>query len=615
MIMLKGISKAYTDNVLKGISYQFEAGKIYVIKGVSGCGKSTLLNILGGLETDYSGEYLLDGMAVKSYDKKQFEHFRRKIGYVFQNSLLISNLTIRQNLLFIKNVPELIEEYAGMLKVSHLLDKFPEQLSGGERQRISFIRALINSPSLILADEPTASLDNLNSWQIAEMLRSISNAENCLIIATHENCFDNIADEIICLDYGIIGKVTKNRLCDSRESNLLLDRGKQQTAPAMSGSGKKFSLLKFIMLRNSKMKSSCKARSMNPLKLLPTTLILLVLLFCLAVQNNAQAEYIKSVEERYPLTVFCLAENQYNDLSHEYDIFVYDNYVIPSEEFACLPLFYEKDSGLSYGGVIKYGDFPESFDEIIVNAVFLDSRFQGVKYEDCFGMEVIIDDQMYRIAGIITDDLDDTQVNLVFYNVYYQDYWLDDPLVFMPYDTIKQRGELVQKPAIMVRFDGLYDDKAAYESVKGAFHNEISIWDAKVNTLKAIVNFIFAIILLAVGVLSIIALLFLKNEIQLELHYRRREIGYLQVFNVGKGRVRKIIILERMLKNVLALICAVGFYGFISLLLSLIAGINLYLPAIVIGLFAAIVLAYSYLVVYLPCRKFLRQSIIDLISK
>lgn len=147
MITLTHICKKFgKKEVLKNISVAFEPGKLYVIKGVSGCGKTTLLNILSCLDFSFEGEYRYREEVIK---KKNSAKFRSKIGYVFQQSLLIANMSMKENLSFIYDDEEQIQYYANMFHVDHLLDQYPSQLSGGERQRFAIIRALLLDLSLI----------------------------------------------------------------------------------------------------------------------------------------------------------------------------------------------------------------------------------------------------------------------------------------------------------------------------------------------------------------------------------------------------------------------------------------------------------------------------------
>ncbi len=212
ILSIKNIEKEYDRPVLKKISYTFTSGKIYVIKGVSGCGKSTLLNILGGIETVFSGEILLNGENLA----KKTDALRNICGYIYQQSLLLSGITVRDNLLLIRNDKERVEAMCKELGLSMLLNKLPDELSGGERQRVAIVRALLNNPRILLADEPTASLDDCNSMKIAETIANLRSENRIIIVATHEHCFDELADEIINLRYGVMDDIqTFNRTKES----------------------------------------------------------------------------------------------------------------------------------------------------------------------------------------------------------------------------------------------------------------------------------------------------------------------------------------------------------------------------------------------------------------
>ena len=196
------LKKSYDNKsfVLKNFSYCFDKGKIYVIKGVSGCGKTTLLNIMGGLDKSYEGD---------------FKNKPKSVGFVTQNNMLFSNWTVYENLSFI-NSDHNYKKIAKELSVEELLSKKPSQLSGGERQRICVIRSLMNSPELVIADEPTASLDKKNASLVAKLFNDISTSENIVVIATHKDDFDCIADEILYLNYGMISKVLKSEKSTSK---------------------------------------------------------------------------------------------------------------------------------------------------------------------------------------------------------------------------------------------------------------------------------------------------------------------------------------------------------------------------------------------------------------
>jgi len=592
MIKITGISKTYKTKVLNDIEYKFKTGKIYVIKGVSGCGKSTLLNILGGLDRDFDGEYLFFDKNIKTLGQDDFNKFRKKVGYIYQHSLLLSNLTILENLCFIKNCPESIKSYADRLGVAELLNKYPEQLSGGERQRCSVIRALLNDPELIIADEPTASLDNNNSKKIAKMMAGLCSPDNIVIISTHEDCFDEIADEIIDLNYGRIGSVIKNDNPSPNDTAIICEEKK------------KYPIFKYIFSRN-------KAK-MKFFKILPSMIIFLVLFFCLAVQRNFQDEYIKNIYENYPMTVFAISDAEYERIQARYDLKVYDNYVIEENGFICLPLFDEKDSGLSYDQVIQYGRFPQKGNEVVVSQEYVDDILGLNSYNDSIGKSILIGSDTYAIVGVLSDLKNERHFDLVNCNHYYD---VDNPYkIFIPYEIIKERGHLVKSQMKMVMFSELYDNKANYTYLREELHRSISVWDKIVIDLQSTIDYVYLIIMVAVCLVALIAFLFIKNEIQLELYYRRKEIGYLQVFNVPKKRLKLMLVCERVLRTALALGYALVFYLVSATICISFFDVNGFLPINMIALFITVILLYSIVSVYFPCTKFLKQEIITLIT-
>jgi ABC-type lipoprotein export system ATPase subunit len=587
MIELKDIEKSYIRPVLFNISYKFETGKVYVIKGVSGSGKSTLLNIIGGLETDYEGSYLFKG-------KEGIN--RKEISYIFQNSMLISDLTVLENLLLIKNDPVSIERYAEQIKIPHLLDKYPKTLSGGERQRVSIIRSILGNPSVILADEPTASLDTDNSRRIAELLVGLSRPDNVIIIATHEDCFDDLADEILFLDYGRISHIEKNKI--------------QRIAPAGSQSflhnEKKSSdlLFKFVYKRRKK--------DISFTKLLPTIFVILILFCCISIRDNFPVEYKRTITELYPVEVFSLTDSKYEELRDQFDFQVYENYMVFDGHVTGFALYNEKDSGLSYPGLIEYGAFPKSNDEVIVSQDYVRNIMKISDVQTVVRKKITIAGNSYTISGVLSSLSDGEHHELVYYNVYYN-YEGENP-VYIPYGNLSKYGEIVDTGFKMVKLSGLYDNREIYKSLRESLEKTISVWDKKIEEMQSIINAIFYIVMVAVGLSAMIAIIFIRNEIQLDLFYRRREIGYLQIFNVSKNQIRKMLIIERLIKTLLSLGYAILIFIIICLICYILFNINGMMSVLSFILFALSLFIYNFFTILLPCNKFLKQSISKLIT-
>ncbi len=206
--------------VLKGIDLDIQKGEYVALMGPSGSGKSTLMNLLGCLDTPTSGHYELNGVDVSSMSDDQLAEIRNKeIGFVFQTFNLLPRTTALDNV-------ALPMVYAGTSKpdrhkrasevlndvgLSDRMDHKPNQLSGGQRQRVAVGRALVNKPSIILADEPTGNLDSKTSLEIMQLFDDIHKAGNTVILVTHEEDIAAHAHRVIRLRDGVIESDTKTK--------------------------------------------------------------------------------------------------------------------------------------------------------------------------------------------------------------------------------------------------------------------------------------------------------------------------------------------------------------------------------------------------------------------
>ena len=220
VIDIKGITRNFqlgqeTVKVLKGIDLIIEKGEYVAFMGPSGSGKSTLMNLLGCLDTPTSGSYILNGADVSTMTDDQLAEIRNKeIGFVFQTFNLLPRTTALDNVALPmiyagKSKTERNERAAEVLKNVGLADRMdhkPNQLSGGQRQRVAVGRALVNKPSIILADEPTGNLDSKTSVEIMNLFDEIHAAGNTVILVTHEEDIAEHAHRIIRLRDGVIEK-------------------------------------------------------------------------------------------------------------------------------------------------------------------------------------------------------------------------------------------------------------------------------------------------------------------------------------------------------------------------------------------------------------------------
>lgn len=220
---LNHISKNYLDGgkenpVLDDISLKVEKGEFVAVLGPSGSGKSTLLTIAGILLSPDKGDIVINGSKITQKNQKEWTKIRReKLGFVFQNHQLLPYLTGEEQLKMIASMDEYksaedrnkaVEELFQNLGISDCKKKYPKHMSGGEKQRVAIARAFINRPDVILADEPTASLDGTRGRQITEMIRQeVKRRSTAAIMVTHDERILDLVDSIYRLEKGKLVKV------------------------------------------------------------------------------------------------------------------------------------------------------------------------------------------------------------------------------------------------------------------------------------------------------------------------------------------------------------------------------------------------------------------------
>lgn len=382
MLKLKEIVKNYTvgDTIIKalrGIDLAFSKCEFVSILGPSGCGKTTLLNIIGGLDRYTTGDLIINGKSTKDFQDNDWDSYRNNsIGFVFQNYNLIPHLNVIENVelaLTLSGVPdkERKEKSLEVLEKVGLADqvsKRPNQLSGGQQQRVAIARALVNDPNIILADEPTGSLDTNTSKQIMDLLKEIAK-ERLVIMVTHNNK--------LAVDYSTrLIKLLDGKVID--DSNDSEDQKEETLDKAKFGKKSSMSLLTSLKLSFKNLFSK-KARTI--LTSFAGSIGIIGIALVLAISNgfNLQLNYLESKTlTRFPITIIDGQTISPEVLLDPYSM--YDNYhadvEYPEEQY-----IYPYDPSLSidahYNNISqKYIEYLDAMDKDLYNSIALNRRVE-----------------------------------------------------------------------------------------------------------------------------------------------------------------------------------------------------------------------------------------------
>ena len=219
-VEFKNVGKTYhmgevDIEALRDVNFIIEKGEFCVVVGASGAGKTTILNILGGMDGLSTGQVLLDGEEISSYNKKKLTAYRRyDIGFVFQFYNLVQNLTALENVELAAQIckdPLNAMSVLEMVGLKERADNFPAQLSGGEQQRVAIARALAKNPKLLLCDEPTGALDYNTGKAVLKLLQDACRKNGVtVVVITHNQALTAMADRVITVKSGTVWKMEMN---------------------------------------------------------------------------------------------------------------------------------------------------------------------------------------------------------------------------------------------------------------------------------------------------------------------------------------------------------------------------------------------------------------------
>ncbi|PID03739.1 cell division ATP-binding protein FtsE [Sporosarcina sp. P2] len=215
MIIMKKVYKKYPNGVVasNGINIEIKRGEFVFVVGPSGAGKSTFIKMMYREEVPTSGDIIIDDINLATLRNSQVPYLRRKVGVVFQDFKLLPKLNVYENIAFalevIEESPEQIRkkvnDVLGLVGLTHKSRMFPNELSGGEQQRVSIARSIVNTPKVVIADEPTGNLDPAISWEIMEMLERINARGTTIVMATHnKEIVNTMKHRVIAIEGGLI---------------------------------------------------------------------------------------------------------------------------------------------------------------------------------------------------------------------------------------------------------------------------------------------------------------------------------------------------------------------------------------------------------------------------
>ncbi|MGD9901266.1 MAG: ATP-binding cassette domain-containing protein [Spirochaetales bacterium] len=534
------ITKTEKQDVLKGVNIEFKSGDLVALLGESGCGKSTLINILGGLDTDYTGSVVIKGDFIRDFDEKQMDDYRKKrVGLIFQNYNLIKHMTVLENVeiaMAMSNIEKKTREERAMdllklVGLHNFAKKLPNQLSGGQKQRVAIARALANNPTILLADEPTGALDKDAAETILTILKKIAQKGKLVIIVTHSQKVADECGRIIKIDDGKI-------VSDVKNNNLKIEavRDKEIT-PHSIDSKELFKISKNNLKQNKKRGLLV---SVGMAIGLATVIIILAL-------SSGLASYVNDV---FTQNITALNITAYKSSGYEFS----DNEVSNVEQLEGIEdvtvastlsdLLYVA-SGLSKNGTVAtlyeyyddfepdllYGLLPASTGYIMVNETFASSLYA----DDIFSVigqvinisynETV---KSYTVSGIYDDISDDSdEINAYITNTDMTSLSSGTANENLLYITASDSSYVL---AIIDDLNTLgYETLQADSSVQTVL-NYIDIGTGVLTGISAISMVVAAIMIFIVMYISVVE--------------RMKEIGILRAIGARKSDIRKLFIFE-----------------------------------------------------------------------
>ena len=562
------ITKTQKQQVLKGVNTEFNSGDLVALLGESGCGKSTLINILGGLDTDYTGSVVIKGDFIRDFDEKQMDDYRKKrVGLIFQNYNLIPHMTIKENIEIAMTISAIDEKTTSeramdllkMIGLSKYASKYPNQLSGGQKQRVAIARALANNPTIILADEPTGALDADSAEIIMQILKKIAESGKLVIIVTHSEKVANECGRVIKMEDGVI-------VSDVKTQKLHIDSKRDKEIVPKSIKTKKLLNLSIKNVKQKKSRSMLVSVGMA----IGMTAVLLILCLSAGLSNYVNKVYAESAQ-----SLQMIVTKRDNKTFEDKDITNINNLdgidsIIETCIISSASYTYEESSGnvgkvqAYYSGSFEpemlYGSIKQDTDAekyVIINET-LASAIGGGSLISSVGKEIDIKsayNKTFIISGVYEDVFGTENKNNV----------------FMSEDSVKS---LLSSSGYTINTLYIKAKDAGYVS---ALKSDISSFGFTVYQAETSVESVMEYIdlgtniLTAVGAISmVVSAIMIFIVLYISVNERMKEIGILRAIGARKKDIRKMFMFEAGIMGLIAGVIAVVAGFVISLITNLV---------------------------------------------
>jgi len=565
------ITKTQKQEVLKGVDIEFKSGDLVALLGESGCGKSTFINILGGLDTDYSGSVIIKGAFIRDFSEKEMDDYRKKkVGLIFQNYNLISHMNLLENVEIAMAVSDIVPEVRQeramdllkMVGLGSCARKMPNQLSGGQKQRVSIARSLANNPTIILADEPTGALDKNSADLVLKILRKIAESGKLVIIVTHSQKVASECGRVIKMEDG---KIIEDRV----ENKIHIDSKRDKEVKPKSIKNKDVARLAFQNIKQTKGRSLLVSLGMS------IGIAAVVLILCL---SSGITSYVNSV---YATNLESLQITAYKTLNTKFTTTELSNVEEIEGIDSITQSYLITDSSYIYGSEIGsidnltacyddfspsllYGDAPSTSTEIMINETLASELTGGTSIISVIGNDFIVGysgvTKTYTVTGIYDDSSNDASAS----NVYVTESGLIS--LYSTASTSVNRLYITVEDVTYV--------SAVASDLEALGFNVYQV-DNSAETVLEYIDLGTNVLMGVSAISMVVSAIMIFIVLYISVAERTKEIGILRAIGARKSDIKRMFIFEAGILGLMAGIFGVGFCFALSCIVNIICSVTL----------------------------------------